>query len=202
MPHASLRLNLDESGSVPDGVLATCLSTVRLWSHFWTSSSGQECADHDQSQELGPEHYQDQEIVAMILETKLSALPVLSGGQTQLLALARALVKKWLLASSTGSGTDGVDPAFGANPTKPPLLLDEATASLDPVTEGIVYDVIDREFSEQGHTVIMVTHRPSVLAGRMRHGKGDMVVFLADGRVESVQTGSEAVELERMLEES
>ncbi|PSR92117.1 P-loop containing nucleoside triphosphate hydrolase protein [Coniella lustricola] len=182
MPHASLRLNLDESESVPDEVLATSLTTVQLWAHFW-SATGWKYTDNDGGQETSEDREQR---IAVILETRLSALPVLSGGQMQLLALARALVKKWVLSSSSSSLTSSKTD----HTRKPPLLLDEATASLDPVTEGIVCDVIDREFSEQGHTVIMVTHRPSMLARRMR-GQDDMVVFLADGRVESVRRGGQ-----------
>ncbi|KAF3769045.1 putative ABC transporter [Cryphonectria parasitica EP155] len=169
MPHATLRLNLDETGVVPNAVLAASLSTVRLWDHLSSRN-----LDDDQDQNG-------------ILDRKLSVLPVLSAGQTQLLALARALVKRWILCLDAHGGTR----------VKPPLLLDEATASLDPVTEGIVHDVIDEEFSWRGHTVVMVTHRPSMLAGRMREGR-DLLVFMKDGRVESVQSAGGGIGLEEL----
>ena len=58
----------------------------------------------------------------------------LSGGQSQRIALARALVRR---------------PAI--------LILDEAMSALDPITEASIMQTIERIAKE--HTVISITHR-------------------------------------------
>lgn len=80
----------------------------------------------------------------------------LSAGQRQLIALARAEL---------------VDPDI--------LLLDEATAALDPTSEAAVLQATDR--LSRGRTTIVVAHRMTTAA------RADMVVVMAHGRV--VQCG-------------
>lgn len=63
----------------------------------------------------------------------------LSGGQTQRICLARALVKK---------------PAL--------LLLDEPTSALDTTSEGLIMDAV-RKVAATGTTVVMVAHRLSTV---------------------------------------
>jgi ABC-type multidrug transport system fused ATPase/permease subunit len=111
-----------------------------------------------------------------VLDAEFSSLPVLSVGQQQLLAMARAIVRKHALA---GSDYPGVDTP------KPILLLDEATSSLDSVTEAAIYDVLEREFIQEGYTAVIVAHRLSVVAGRMRP-ETDRVAWVEDGRVVKV----------------
>ncbi|MGB3533075.1 MAG: peptidase domain-containing ABC transporter [Microcoleaceae cyanobacterium] len=76
----------------------------------------------------------------------------LSGGQRQKLALARAIV---------------TDP--------PVLILDESTASLDPVSESEVLDKL--LYFRRGKTTILISHRPQVV------NRVDWVILLDQGRL-------------------
>src|SRR6266571_5171442 len=64
----------------------------------------------------------------------------LSGGQRQRIALARAFLKD-----------------------SPVLILDEPTSSVDAKTEATIVDALER--LKQGRTVIVISHRPTTLAG-------------------------------------
>ncbi|MDF5712054.1 MAG: peptidase domain-containing ABC transporter [Nostoc sp. S4] len=76
----------------------------------------------------------------------------LSGGQRQRLAIARAII---------------------INP--PILILDESTASLDPISEA---QVLDRLLQyRQYQTTILISHRPRVIS------RANWIVFLEQGRV-------------------
>ncbi len=81
----------------------------------------------------------------------------LSGGQRQRLAIARAIVN---------------DP--------PVLILDEATAGLDPVSECQVLERLLE--SRQGKTTILITHRPSVMK------RADWIVLLDKGKLKTQGT--------------
>ena len=76
----------------------------------------------------------------------------LSGGEAQRIALARAFLKD-----------------------APLLILDEATANLDPEVEDLVQGAIERLL--QGRTALIIAHR----LGTVRHA--DRIVVLGEGRV-------------------
>jgi len=80
----------------------------------------------------------------------------ISGGQQQRVAIARALAN---------------DP--------PILVADEPTGSLDSITADHIFEVFEHLVSEQGKTIIMVTHDDSLAPRFSRH------VTLADGEVVS-----------------
>jgi putative ABC transport system ATP-binding protein len=85
----------------------------------------------------------------------------LSGGQRQRVAIARALV---------------------ATPTV--LLADEPCGNLDSATEREIMGLFD-ELHEAGHTIVVVTHEPTIAARCPR------AVRLADGRVVADGDGHE-----------
>jgi putative ABC transport system ATP-binding protein len=79
--------------------------------------------------------------------------PQLSGGEQQRVAVARALINHPKL-----------------------ILADEPTGNLDEVNEQIVLNLL-RELHQEGHTILMVTHAPSI--GRL----ADRRIELAHGRL-------------------
>lgn len=70
--------------------------------------------------------------------------------------------------------------------SRPIVLLDEITSSLDPITEGKLLDLVREEFVDRGHTVMMVTHRLDAVRGRMREGR-DAIFWMRRGRIEQVE---------------
>jgi ABC-type multidrug transport system fused ATPase/permease subunit len=163
LPNETLRFNLDPDASISDDVLCVALKKAGLWSHFFEghTNSKREPATIDNISDYG-EH--------QILDQKVSLFQELSVGQRQLFALCRALVKASSLRRS------GV---------KPVVVLDEVTSSLDPVAESTIHRIIDHEFTEQGHTVIIVAHRIGPLETHMKSGR-DAVAMMADGRLQEV----------------
>ena len=83
----------------------------------------------------------------------------LSGGEKQRVALSRVLL---------------MDPEV--------LLLDEPTSALDEATEGFVVKHVVEHCLEQGITLVMVTHSPS-----LARKYGRQVMTVDDGRVASVE---------------
>ncbi len=90
------------------------------------------------------------------LDSRSGHLPEeLSGGESQRLAIARALV------------------------FAPPILLaDEPTGNLDSKTGDAILDLIRRINREENCTVVMVTHNPQAAA------YGNRVIFLKDGLID------------------
>ena len=98
------------------------------------------------------------------LEHRLDHFPSkLSGGERQRVAIARSLAN---------------EPAL--------LLADEPTGNLDSTNAHLVLDLIVRLQQEQGRTMVMVTHDPSIAerAGR--------TLYMMDGRIVSDQNSSRA----------
>lgn len=143
---ASLRFNVDAYETLGDDTIVAALKKTGLLRHF------QITADDD---DLTIPKMMHDSAVGLILDKSLIELPRLSAGQTQLLALARALLQ---VHSATESGY------------KPIILLDEATSSLDTNTEELMLSVVYQEFIAQGFTVLMVAHRLHAVKSIMREG--------------------------------
>ena len=88
----------------------------------------------------------------------------LSGGERQRLAIARA----FLLDA-------------------PLILLDEATASLDPYSENVISSALKKLF--QGRTVIIIAHRLSTIS------RADRIIVLEQGQVAEIGKHDELIRL-------
>ncbi|WP_200906240.1 ATP-binding cassette domain-containing protein [Limnoraphis robusta] len=98
------------------------------------------------------------------LETQIGENGVkLSGGQRQRIAIARALIR---------------DPRV--------LILDEATSSLDTVSESLIQEALDRLV--QNRTTFIVAHRLSTIR------KADRIVVLEKGKIIEVGNHEQLLE--------
>ncbi|KAI0117845.1 putative ABC transporter [Nemania sp. FL0031] len=163
LSNETLRFNLDPEAGALDDAIVTALAKVGLQSHFFGSNA-------DLDKEVNVKTAISGSSEHSVLDRKISQFQELSVGQYQLFAVCRALIK---VSSLRRSGI------------KPVVLLDEVTSSLDTSTESTIYRIIDDEFSEKGHTVIIVAHRLGALEKYAKNGR-DAVVLLADGRLQEV----------------
>ncbi|KAH1335782.1 hypothetical protein KXV68_005239 [Aspergillus fumigatus] len=163
LPNETLRFNLDPDASISDDALVVALNKVGLWSHFFEGHTyfGGEPATVINIP--GSDEHP-------ILDQKVSIFQELSVGQRQLFALCRALVK---VSSLRHSGV------------KPVVILDEVTSFLDPVTESTIHRIVDEEFTDRGHTVIIVAHRLGALDEHTKTGRGALAL-MADGQLQEV----------------
>jgi ATP-binding cassette, subfamily B, bacterial AbcA/BmrA len=94
----------------------------------------------------------------------------LSGGQRQRIAIARAFLR---------------DPKI--------LMMDEATASLDSQSEGIVQQALTRLM--EGRTTFVIAHRLSTIVN------ADKIVFIEKGRVTGMGTHQELIQSHELYRE-
>ena len=94
----------------------------------------------------------------------------LSGGQRQRIAIARAFLR---------------DPKI--------LMMDEATASLDSQSEGIVQQALSRLM--EGRTTFVIAHRLSTIVD------ADKIIFIEKGRVTGIGTHQELTQSHELYRE-
>ncbi|CAD0096396.1 unnamed protein product [Aureobasidium mustum] len=154
-PDVSLRNNIDLMNNNSTREITQVLHQLHLWAHFQVA--GSDC------------HYQDDED-SRTLALLLSCFPPLSAGQTQLLSLVRSVLRARYQVRQG---------------RKPIILLDEPTANLDDEYECLSSRVIEQEFTDKGHTVLMITHNTKDLEERVRPGK-DVVIRISNGSMSVV----------------
>lgn len=158
LPEETLRFNLDPNNSSSDQDLINVLKKAGLWLHFMESKNRIELGIAIPGFGQHP-----------ILDQKVLLLQELSVGQCQLFTICRALVKASALR------------ALGVTPV---VVLDEVTSSLDVATESTIYRIVDEEFTQKGHTVIIIAHRLGNLYTKVGR---DAVAFMADGKLQEVR---------------
>jgi ABC-type multidrug transport system fused ATPase/permease subunit len=180
LPDATLRFNMDPNEHYQDEEITAALEKTRLWDQF------SQCGVNGHYPLLTGDRVEDQvttSTASHILDSPLSSLPQLSTGGQQLLSLARAVLRAQPPSFPNAIPyTDHVPtPAI----IKPILLFDEATSSLDEETEAMIYDIIQQEFTDKGHTVIVISHRLGALKKGWESGR-DVLVRMVDGRVTEI----------------
>ncbi|RAH71174.1 putative ABC transporter [Aspergillus aculeatinus CBS 121060] len=161
-PQETLRFNLDPDSAASDEMIALALGKAGLQKHF----SAVEARGADDSLATVIDILEDSS-EHTVLDRKVSSFSELSVGQCQLFALCRALIKARVLR---GRGV------------RPVVVLDEVTSALDAETEATIQGIIDEEFTQMGHTVIVVAHRVGGLVEQLIPGR-DAVAVMADGRL-------------------
>lgn len=103
-----------------------------------------------------------EELLAMVgMEDRMDHNPdELSGGQKQRVAIARAMAN---------------------NPSL--ILADEPTGALDSVTSRLIMDIFHRLNREQGITVVLITHSPTLAE------EADRLLTLSDGNIIGERAG-------------
>ncbi|KAJ5113787.1 ATP-binding cassette transporter [Penicillium angulare] len=155
IPTATLRFNLDPHSLCSEAFIIEALKKTQLWRRISSIALLNLNGKEDARQELRP-----------VLDLPMSIFLPLSAGELQLFALCRTLLRVWINPS-----------------TKPIIVLDEASSSLDPQAESILEEILCDDL--RNHTVIMVAHRFEGIMKAMRSGV-DSIVTMQNGHLEDI----------------
>lgn len=108
------------------------------------------------------ELHENPETSTKMLDLPMSCFLPLSAGQLQLFALCRMLLRVWSMAA-----------------TKPIIILDEASSSLDSETESILHEILVEDLCT--HTVVIIAHHVDGIITALRPGH-DKIVTIQDGQ--------------------
>ncbi|KAJ5657351.1 ATP-binding cassette transporter [Penicillium longicatenatum] len=151
IPTATLRFNLDPYHMSSEKSIVMALKKTRLWEKLTSVFF-----EMHETPDAGLES-------TKLLDLPMSFFLPLSAGQLQLFALCRMLLRVWSMAS-----------------TKPVIILDEASSSLDLETEFILHEILVEDLCT--HTVVIIAHQVDGIIGAMRSGH-DKIVMMQDGQV-------------------
>ncbi|KAJ6003250.1 ATP-binding cassette transporter [Penicillium sp. IBT 35674x] len=112
---------------------------------------------------LTDEYHDNPDTSTQVFDLPMSCFLPLSAGQLQLFALCRMLLRVWSMAA-----------------TKPIIILDEASSSLDLETESILHEILVEDLCS--HTVVMIAHHVDGIITAMRPGR-DKIVTIQDGQL-------------------
>ncbi|KAK1138802.1 hypothetical protein N8T08_001763 [Aspergillus melleus] len=173
---ASLRFNLDPYNRHHDAAIVKVLKQTGLWPHIHSSSEFQErhAAVSTSTDAAHMHDYLD------IIDKPLSTFSPVSAGQRQMFALAQALLR--VQPRSSTAPTDDCGTYYDDRETKPIVILDEPSSSLDPETEAKMQELMKEHIIEKGHTVIMISHRDINAQKDVRQRFGT-VIWMKNGKV-------------------
>ncbi|KAJ6021160.1 ATP-binding cassette transporter [Penicillium herquei] len=154
IPTATLRFNLDPYHKSSQEEIIRALKKTKLWEKLRYAS-----IDELQSPD------EISEMTRMVNMPMSSFLP-LSTGELQLFALCRMLLRVW---SESGVWT------------KPVVILDEASSSLDSETESILHKILLEDLSS--HTVLIIAHKVDGIFSAIMRPEHDKVVTIRDGQL-------------------
>ncbi|EEA22450.1 ATP-binding cassette transporter, putative [Talaromyces marneffei ATCC 18224] len=155
VPSASLRFNLDPYHMNSEEDIVMALKRVGIWERIWLTYGDPTCETAGASADVG-----------RLLDSPISLFLPFSAGQLQLFALCRTLLRVKSNAL-----------------TKPIIILDEASSSLDPETESILVDLLRDDLRD--HTVVIIAHRLEGFIKAMRPGI-DAIVTMKDGQLQKL----------------
>jgi len=166
MVNGTIRSNVDPFNEYPDEDIISALKKVQIWDQLKISQGKANVPADNNKPTKGKkksQHHQTVEMVPMTEEQQKLTVKISDGGsnfslgQRQLICMARAIVRKNKV-----------------------LLMDEATASIDELTDHLIQKMIKTEFKDT--TVITIAHRLITIA------QYDRIMVMSEGKIVEFDT--------------